>query len=1302
MKELLSIFRNRLLDLSASNRSVFLPKAYKGKFSDVMKWDYLSNFSGLEIIKQMLAGKASFKIADVKHMKGEDLEAVLEEAKRIVRTTQLIEEETGSADFFIGWPFVEGVMKNGMPLRAPLAFFPYTIKIIGREVFLEQCIDAEPHWNRSLFLSLSLYEEYSFDKEWLEAPLANIEDSPDRDSRIALIDQLKIQGWNPVFERDFLSSNLFHFLPVKKEELTIQYSAGDYQLKSYAVMGLFPQSASYIHSDYTELKKEFESLDIEHVFSTRFSAVQEHLQNTSLQFSPLPIDGSQENIISEVMSGKSLVVQGPPGSGKTQLICNLIAQFIGKGKKVLVVCQKKAALDVVYNRLNSLDLSPFVSLVHDAVSDKKEVYEKINSQIKLANDYKQQNIHPDTIVLEKEFSRIQTSIARLVEYFSKYKLALYDLSIGGETAHDLYLKSDRTAEIVDLSLEYRSIPANELDANVGNLEQYFFYTTSLGDDLKRQKELNNKFTIGGDDKEFLLALLNNIKEVIEALDSQKNKEEYLMHIPLEYSKEWLLKINEWKQSSLIYKDEIPYKKLELLSDKKINTWEQDIAKSFKSIGNINYIPAQKEVSAWTSILQPQNNSAWSVFIFRFLGWFTQSELWKWASHNKRTWNREALEQTLSKLKAIQLLYDVKEGLSFFNDTESTFEFTVQEFNTHLLYVSQLYKELNESFEIPALAKLLQKSIHFKDRLLKLEKSVINRNDLLQGYYQVWSNNTVDKLFNDEEFRNEWMFFVETKFDIYLGYILLKENTTISLWNSFDKVWSTNMATSKEQIVELWKQSLLRCWIDEKERLSPILKTVSTPEWTLKESELQSLILRRYSISLEFLKIKLKEWVYADIQYNRLNRQVTYRDLTHQVNKKRSVWPLRKVIAQHEDEVLTLLPCWLVSPETASTVFPLHDLFDLVIFDEASQCFVEKAFPTLFRGKQSVIIGDSKQLKPNDLYKVRFKTEEENETIDYEVESLLDFSDRYFPSQMLKGHYRSKSEELIRFSNEHFYNHELRVIPDVVFTNEQQALHYEKVNGLWENNCNKAEAERIVELVKLILNNNAEKSIGIITFNYQQAFLVKELLDASGIKLPENLMVKNIENVQGDERDIIIFSIAYAYNRAGKMVAQFGSLAQDGGENRLNVAVTRAKEQVYLVTSINPQDLHVENHRNRGVLLLKSYMEYVYDHSVKKSLTVEKNELSKNTASKLATFVQENNTNRFTTPHFADLKDIEKKERILFFDDQRYFYSPSVTDWHGYSKIMFKEKGWNVECLSARNFWLDRSLFLKSATKITTS
>src|SRR5690606_38817497 len=129
------------------------------------------------------------------------------------------------------------------------------LKIEGREVFLEKQIGGDAFWNRSLFLSLSLYESYSFDREWLESPLEEIIDKPDEDFRVVLLNQLKTQGWNPSIERAFLSTNLAHFLPLKKEDLVLKYKEGEYVIKPYAVMGLFSQSASFIHSDYDVLKK---------------------------------------------------------------------------------------------------------------------------------------------------------------------------------------------------------------------------------------------------------------------------------------------------------------------------------------------------------------------------------------------------------------------------------------------------------------------------------------------------------------------------------------------------------------------------------------------------------------------------------------------------------------------------------------------------------------------------------------------------------------------------------------------------------------------------------------------------------------------------------------------------------------------------------------------------------------------------------------------------------------------------------------------------------------------------------------
>jgi len=1289
LKALLNIFRNRLLDLSAANRSIFLPKTFKGKYADVMTWDFKSADSGLGIVKQLVSGISTVKIADVKHFKGEELETVLQEAKKILRTHQLILEETGSADFYVGWPFVEGVLKNDMPLRAPLAFFPYTLKIVGREIFLEKTAEGEAFWNRSLFLSLSLYESYQFDKDWLEQPITGIEDLVDQDFRVALINQLKENGWHPSFDRDFLAPNLTHFLPVNKEELTTRYGSGHYQLKAYAVMGLFPQSTSYIHTDYDALKKNTAEQTVEQTFAPFYKS-NDLPSTSSLQFTPLPIDGSQENIITKVVDGQSLIVQGPPGSGKTQLICNLVAQFLGKGKKTLVVCQKKAALDVIHQRLESLDLAPFVALVHDAIGDKKEIFTKIEEQIACADDYKQKNIHPDTIVLEKEFSRIQSAVARLNAFFISYKEALYDTTVGGETVHALYLKSDKTFPVVDLTHEFRSIPADELTSKQADFEYYLFYYTALKSEFQILEGIHSNYSLAVDDKENLYHLLQNIETLNDTLHQWNSAEEYLQFIPLSYAKEWIANIEAWEKSSLIYRFTIPHHALKNIASHDVVRWEKQINVGFDLIKQERYTLGHEEVSTWRLWLSNNKTSALRRTLFLIKSKVQHKAFSTWFAMQGFDWSEKGFESAITQLHAIAGLIALESTWTVFPFIDAKEEKNRTGFLKQLEAWKQILQAREELFDIPALARLWQSHDGFKERLAVLYDILHSRDKALQAYYTFWSAAVVDRLFKEEAYKKSWILFLEHKFDVWIGFTQLKQNTDAALWRSFEKAVQTVASTNKEECIEMWNQSIMRCWIDEKERLSPILKTVSTPEFALKEEELQVLITRRYTISLEYLKIKLREWVYADITYNRLNRQVTYRDLNYQVTKKRSVWPLRKILAAHEEEVLTLLPCWLVSPETASTIFPLHDLFDVVIFDEASQCFVEKAFPSLFRGKQVVVIGDNKQLKPNDLYRVRYRSEDEEEEIDYEVESLLDFSNRYFPSQMLKGHYRSKSEQLIRFSNTHFYEGALRVIPDIAYS-ENAALHYVKVDGHWEYNTNRVEAEKVLSLVQEYLHTFPGKSIGIITFNYQQAFLIRELLESAIQDLPTDLMVKNIENVQGDERDIIIFSIAYAKNTAGKMITQFGSLSQDGGENRLNVAVTRAKEKVVLVSSIFPSDLQVEHHKNTGVQLLKAYMQYVYDltyNTTKEEIGVLDDRKSVGLLSKIKTHFPE----RYSSTHFADLKDLKHSDRLLFADEKLYFFAPSVSDWHGYSKLMFKKKGWVISNVSTRNYWLDRAQF----------
>ncbi|MBR2479709.1 MAG: hypothetical protein IKB56_00185, partial [Clostridia bacterium] len=343
-----------------------------------------------------------------------------------------------------------------------------------------------------------------------------------------------------------------------------------------------------------------------------------------------------------------------------------------------------------------------------------------------------------------------------------------------------------------------------------------------------------------------------------------------------------------------------------------------------------------------------------------------------------------------------------------------------------------------------------------------------------------------------------------------------------------------------------------------------------------------------------------------------------KDYLYEIQKQRGMRPIRIMFEYFDELLLRLFPCWLLSPEVVSTIFPLkRDLFDLVVFDEASQIFIENALPGIYRGTKIVIAGDNKQLRPTAGFVKKYFGDYSN-TYDLstqaalEVESLLDLAtSRYYPVH-LQYHYRSQYAELIDFSNAAFYENKLQIAPNTTKDSKEPPITRIKVKGTWQNRRNHEEAVAVVKLVKNIFNHRKfNESIGIVTFNVDQKEYIEDLLDSEADKSQtfrkqlfneknriidgENasLFVKNLENVQGDERDIIIFSVGYAKNDYDKVVAQFGPLSNEGGENRLNVAITRAKKKIYVVTSIEPEELdRAETTKNNSPKLLKKYLQYV--------------------------------------------------------------------------------------------------------------
>ena len=340
------------------------------------------------------------------------------------------------------------------------------------------------------------------------------------------------------------------------------------------------------------------------------------------------------------------------------------------------------------------------------------------------------------------------------------------------------------------------------------------------------------------------------------------------------------------------------------------------------------------------------------------------------------------------------------------------------------------------------------------------------------------------------------------------------------------------------------------------------------------------------------------------------------DIIRIIENKRK-WSLNKFISRYSYELFKGVKVWLLTPEVVSDIMPLEmGLFDLVIFDEASQMYVEKGIPSIYRAKKVVIAGDHKQLRPSNLGAGRIEygsdedyEDEEEVSAVLEEESLLDLARTRYDNILLNFHYRSKYEELIAFSNYAFYGGRLYVSPNVIQP-ERPPIEVHKVSGEWAKKANVKEARMIVDLLKEFFRTRKEnESVGIISFNVSQRDLINDLIDDESARDPAfgkmvnqemvrfdngedvGLFVKNIESVQGDERDVIIFSIGYAKDKDGKLMQRFGWLNNKGGENRLNVAISRAKKKVHIMLSFDPEELQVENSKNDGPKILKKYLQY---------------------------------------------------------------------------------------------------------------
>ncbi|MBL4702974.1 MAG: WGR domain-containing protein, partial [Flavobacteriales bacterium] len=362
-------------------------------------------------------------------------------------------------------------------------------------------------------------------------------------------------------------------------------------------------------------------------------------------------------------------------------------------------------------------------------------------------------------------------------------------------------------------------------------------------------------------------------------------------------------------------------------------------------------------------------------------------------------------------------------------------------------------------------------------------------------------------------------------------------------------------------------------------------------------------------------------------------------IEHEFNKVMRYKPIRELVSTESGQVIKdLKPVWLMSPLSVSDTLPVStDNFDVVIFDEASQITLEEGIPSIYRAKQAIIVGDEMQMPPTKFFSSKGvdtddldQEETEFEEVELDADSLLSQAARNLSSRMLGWHYRSRHEALIGFSNAAFYGNNLLTIPDnkiaskslneIVIENDNErqpnvdaifdrSISFHKLEtSVYESRTNLGEAKYIAHLVRrLLVEKKKGLSIGIVAFSKEQQLEIENALtdlaaadqvfqtalDKEYERVEDDqfvgLIIKNLENIQGDERDIIIMSVCYGYNSKGKMLMNFGPINRNGGEKRLNVIFSRAKKHMAIISSIRHYD--IKNEYNEGANYFRKFLQY---------------------------------------------------------------------------------------------------------------
>jgi predicted DNA-binding WGR domain protein len=957
-------------------------------------------------------------------------------------------------------------------------------------------------------------------------------------------------------------------------------------------------------------------------------------------------DAAQASAISRARTGASYIIQGPPGTGKSQTITNLIADYVARGKRVLFVCEKRAAIDVVFHRLRRQGMDELCCLIHDSQTDKKafiqnlkQTYEQFLNQADLDPEAERRCLGT--------LRAMEQDLASLRRFSEAMRQANDHTGIGVRALlHRLVELGGRARELPPTVEE--ALPEYPLWLEHGEIVEHLRSALAdLGEDLcfgRHPLRWLGKDVLRADRPiERLTFLLDQAEDLLDAIESALE----LSGLPGE-----LWDTFEEIQGILEFAVRArPLAERNMLSVLSGGAAADGFAKLTGELdAKMNALAqAKQKTGAWREPLTPDDTQnaltqarAFEKAFFRFL----QPAFWrlKKTLHARYDFSQHAVAPAWTKI--LQELGNQHEAQRAF---ETVCESARRQWRTHDIVAFRAFLEelradcCNRGASVKALVGQLTDTAEaaaWIENLAGIHERFASLDSTLRSLLAEHSQFDVPELAQAlSKLRQQTSLLAELS-PVLSEVVDLPEPLSLALRRTEIPLDEFEAAVGHKSLNQVYRLDRAVSRFDGRilaRKMEQLEKRYG--EWlSLNARRIRAAVRKKF---LEHVNVSSLPAAQLEPEQKLFKKSYAAgrRDLEHEFGKTMRYKSIRDLAAGDTGRVIQdLKPVWLMSPLSVSDTLPLDpDLFDVVIFDEASQIPLEEAIPAIYRSHQVIVVGDEMQLPPTTFFAaargenetVLVEEEGERVEVDLDSDSFLTQSAQNLPSTLLAWHYRSRYESLISFSNAAFYTGNLLTIPDrqrasdnqpelSVSCPEQGSTNVEALlarsisfhwmqSGVYADRTNPNEAAYIAQLVRGLLHHGNGLSIGIVAFSEAQQTEIENALNRlaeeddnfsarleSEYVREENdvfcgLFVKNLENVQGDERDIILMSVCYGHDAGGRMLMNFGPINQRGGEKRLNVIFSRAKHHMALVSSIRHHD--ITNDYNDGANSLKNFLQY---------------------------------------------------------------------------------------------------------------